>query len=182
MRVTRFVAFVLAAGMISEAAALTGNATLTPNFAESIGPMDHIFLGQGGLSPDPISDNRVAEFRALPPLLIRLFILVAHRRPLDAESPSEDENARLRPLPDLRLLPCSAATEIHLEPLGMESWAMEPADWCISCLDKTGSEGKANHVAAFRSVGGWDRAQRMYKVSSLLFSHGLVFPCRWYLM
>lgn len=36
--------------------------------------MDHISLGQGGLSPDPMWDNRVAEVRALHPKLIRLFV------------------------------------------------------------------------------------------------------------
>ncbi len=76
MKVTRFLTFVLAAGMISGAAAQTRNATLTLNFAKSIGPMemDHISLGQGGLSPDPIWDNRIAEIRALHPRLIRLFV------------------------------------------------------------------------------------------------------------
>ncbi|MGA3332623.1 MAG: hypothetical protein ABSC62_00520 [Terracidiphilus sp.] len=76
MKITRFLKFVLAAGMISAAVAQTRNATLTLNFAKNIGPMemDHISLGQGGLSPDPIWDNRVAEVRALHPRLIRLFV------------------------------------------------------------------------------------------------------------
>jgi hypothetical protein len=62
--------------------------------------------------------------------------LVAHRRLLDAQSPSEDENARLRPLPDVKLLPGSAPTEIRLAPYGMESWAMEPVDWLQRLLGK----------------------------------------------
>ena len=76
MKVTRLLTFVLAAGMISGAAAQTRNATLTLNFSKNIGPMemDHISLGQGGLSPDPIWDNRIAEIRALHPRLIRLFV------------------------------------------------------------------------------------------------------------
>ena len=76
MKITWFLTFVLAAGMISGAAAQTRNATLTLNFTKDIGPMemDHISLGQGGLSPDPIWDNRVAEVRALHPRLIRLFV------------------------------------------------------------------------------------------------------------
>ena len=76
MKITRFLTFVLAAGMISGADAQTRNTTLTLNFAKNIGPMEmgHISLGQGGLSPDPIWDNRVAEVRALHPHLIRLFV------------------------------------------------------------------------------------------------------------
>jgi hypothetical protein len=76
MKVTRFLTFVLAAGMISGAAAQTRNATLTLDFSKSIGPMemDHISLGQGGISPDPMWDNRIAEIRTLHPRLIRLFV------------------------------------------------------------------------------------------------------------
>jgi hypothetical protein len=55
--------------------------------------------------------------------------LVAHRRLLDAEAPSQDENARLRPLPDMRLAPSAQPLEVHLDPYGIESWAMEPMDW-----------------------------------------------------
>jgi hypothetical protein len=62
--------------------------------------------------------------------------LIVHRRLLDAQSPSEDENARLRPLPDVKLLPGSALAEVHLEPYGMESWAMEPVDWEHKLLGK----------------------------------------------
>ena len=62
--------------------------------------------------------------------------LVAKRRLLDAESPSEDENARLRPLPDLKLEPGAEPAEIHLEPYGMESWSLESPDWMDKLLGK----------------------------------------------
>ncbi|HLH36080.1 MAG TPA: hypothetical protein VKX41_15525 [Alloacidobacterium sp.] len=54
--------------------------------------------------------------------------LVAHRRMLDAETASQDENSRLRPLPDIELTP-GKPLEIDLGPYGIESWAMEPVDW-----------------------------------------------------
>jgi hypothetical protein len=62
--------------------------------------------------------------------------LVAKRRRLDAKSPSEDENARLHPLPDMRLDPSVAPTEIQLEPYGMETWALEPTDWAKQLLGR----------------------------------------------
>jgi xylan 1,4-beta-xylosidase len=76
MRVTRFLIFVFAAGMSFSAVAQTRTATLTLDFAKDVGPMqmDHMALGQGGLSPDPIWHSRVAEIRALHPRLIRLFV------------------------------------------------------------------------------------------------------------
>jgi hypothetical protein len=45
-------------------------------FAERLGPleMDHMALGQGGLSEEPMWADRVTEIRALHPRLIRLFI------------------------------------------------------------------------------------------------------------
>ncbi len=45
-------------------------------FSEPLGPMeiDHMALGQGGLSDEPMWASRVAEIRALHPRLIRLFI------------------------------------------------------------------------------------------------------------
>lgn len=50
--------------------------TLTLDFAKNLGPieMNHVSLGQGGLSPDPMWNDRVPEVRALHPHLIRLFI------------------------------------------------------------------------------------------------------------
>jgi len=46
------------------------------SFGERLGPLeiDHMALGQGGLSPEPMWDSRIAEVRALRPRLIRLFI------------------------------------------------------------------------------------------------------------
>jgi hypothetical protein len=55
--------------------------------------------------------------------------LVAHRRMLDAEAPSQDENSRLRPLPDRKLTPGAPSIQVTLGPYGIESWAMEPTDW-----------------------------------------------------
>src|SRR5215472_11313360 len=45
-------------------------------FSERLGAleMDHMALGQGGLSDQPMWANRVPEIRALRPRLIRLFI------------------------------------------------------------------------------------------------------------
>lgn len=53
--------------------------------------------------------------------------LTAHRRMLDAEAPSNDENVRLRALSDLTLSPASKTKEVTLEPYGIESWYLEPA-------------------------------------------------------
>ena len=55
--------------------------------------------------------------------------LIAKRRLLDAAAPSGDENARLRPLEDVKISPASASTEITLQPYGIESWSLEPTDW-----------------------------------------------------
>jgi hypothetical protein len=60
--------------------------------------------------------------------------LVAKRRMLDAESPSEDENARLRPLPDVKVEPGTEPIEIHMEPYGIESWSLEPLNWMDKLL------------------------------------------------
>jgi hypothetical protein len=73
---SRFLVSALAAVAIMPAAAQTREATLTLDFSKNLGParMDHISLGQGGLSPDPMWDSRIAEIRALHPRLIRLFV------------------------------------------------------------------------------------------------------------
>lgn len=65
--------FVLATASLT---AQTRTATLTLDFTKNLGPMemDHISLGQGGLSPDPMWNNRIAEIRTLHPHLIRLFV------------------------------------------------------------------------------------------------------------
>jgi Glycosyl hydrolases family 39 len=46
------------------------------DFAEKLGPLeiDHVALGQGGLSEQPMWDDRVNEVRMLHPRMIRLFI------------------------------------------------------------------------------------------------------------
>lgn len=60
----------------STAIAQTEPVQVTVNFTNRLGPMniDHMALGQGGLSDQPMFDDRVAELRALNPRLIRLFI------------------------------------------------------------------------------------------------------------
>jgi xylan 1,4-beta-xylosidase len=52
------------------------NARVEVFFGERMGPMemDHMALGQGGLSDEPMWSDRVAEVRALRPKIIRLFI------------------------------------------------------------------------------------------------------------
>jgi hypothetical protein len=51
-------------------------AAVKVSFGERLGPLeiDRMGLGQGGLSDEPMWDNRVAEIRAIHPRLIRLFI------------------------------------------------------------------------------------------------------------
>jgi xylan 1,4-beta-xylosidase len=46
------------------------------DFADKLGPMemDHMALGQGGLSAEPMWSDRLPEIRALRPKMIRLFI------------------------------------------------------------------------------------------------------------
>jgi len=50
--------------------------SLSVSLGERLGPLhiDRFALGQGGLSEDPMWDNRIAEIRALRPKVIRLFI------------------------------------------------------------------------------------------------------------
>ena len=55
--------------------------------------------------------------------------LTVHRRMLDAETPIQDENARLRPLDDTSLTKDSAPVEINLEPYGVQFWSLEPLHW-----------------------------------------------------
>src|SRR5580704_3234968 len=76
MKIWQCFTFAFAAITFSATVAQTQTATLTLDFARNLGPiqMDHISLGQGGLSPDPIWDSRIAEIRALHPHLIRLFV------------------------------------------------------------------------------------------------------------
>jgi hypothetical protein len=58
------------------AAAQTRTASVTLSFGRSLGPMniDRFALGQGGLSENPMWEDRAAEIRALHPRLIRLFV------------------------------------------------------------------------------------------------------------
>jgi hypothetical protein len=76
MRLSQFLAIAAAAITVNPVIAQNRTATLTLDFTKNLGPiqMDHISLGQGGLSPDPMWDNRIAEVRALHPRLIRLFV------------------------------------------------------------------------------------------------------------
>ena len=77
MKIARFLTFIFMAGLTTAAIyAQKRTATLNLDFSKNLGPieMDHIALGQGGLSPDPIWDSRIAEIRALHPRLIRLFV------------------------------------------------------------------------------------------------------------
>ena len=76
MRVNPFHIILLTLTLSAPSFAQTRTATLTLDFAKNLGPtqMDHISLGQGGLSPDAMWDNRIAEVRALHPHLIRLFV------------------------------------------------------------------------------------------------------------
>jgi len=68
------VAFLLFALCLQSVQAQT--ALVHVDFSERVGPMhmDHMALGQGGLSDQPMWENRIPEIRALHPALIRLFI------------------------------------------------------------------------------------------------------------
>ena len=55
--------------------------------------------------------------------------LTAHRRELDATSPSEDENACRHPLEDVTLTSDAAPAQIRLAPYGMQFWSLEPSRW-----------------------------------------------------
>ena len=72
-------------------------------------------------SPDPVTVK--LNLVSLPETL------TAHRRELDATTPSEDENARLRHLDDGSLTSDTAPAEIHLEPYGIQFWSLEPLHW-----------------------------------------------------
>jgi xylan 1,4-beta-xylosidase len=70
---TCLVGVVLAAGY---ARAQDRRVSVEGSFGHRLGPMlmDHMALGQGGLSDKPMWDKRVTEIRALQPGLIRLFV------------------------------------------------------------------------------------------------------------
>lgn len=58
------------------ASVMTAAAQITISFTNALGPMDihKMALGQGGLSQEPMWNDRVTEIRALKPSIIRLFI------------------------------------------------------------------------------------------------------------
>jgi len=58
------------------ASAQPQTAQVSVSFTNRLGPMEihKMALGQGGLSEEPMWDNRVAEIRALKPGVIRLFV------------------------------------------------------------------------------------------------------------
>jgi hypothetical protein len=58
------------------AAAQNEPSQVTVSFTNRLGPLeiDHMALGQGGLSDEPIFADRIRELRALNPRIIRLFI------------------------------------------------------------------------------------------------------------
>jgi len=68
-----FMLMVLALG---EARAEPRSATVRVSFGERLGPLEihRMALGQGGLSQEPMWEDRIPEIRALRPSLIRLFI------------------------------------------------------------------------------------------------------------
>lgn len=72
----RWLAAVAALVTAPLALAQTPSAHVTVSLGERSGPieLDRIALGQGGLSEEPMWDNRAAEIRALHPRLVRLFI------------------------------------------------------------------------------------------------------------
>jgi len=74
MKAIRLAAAFLAAGLLAFAQPRTASLTLW--FGQKLGPMEigRFALGQGGLSEDPMWENRAAEIRALHPRLIRLFV------------------------------------------------------------------------------------------------------------
>ena len=69
---------VLVSGVLGVPGAPTAprEAAVTVDFASRAGALaiDRMALGQGGLSDDPMWENRIAEVRALRPRLIRLFV------------------------------------------------------------------------------------------------------------
>lgn len=66
----------IAAFFAAHLSAQERTATATINTAELAGPLEmgRMALGQGGLSEEPMWENRAAEIRALHPKLVRLFI------------------------------------------------------------------------------------------------------------
>lgn len=63
---------------------------------------------------------------------------IANRRSLDAETPSNEENARLRWMPDLKIEP-NSTFEVDLKPYAVESWVLEPKDRLQRLLSNQGN-------------------------------------------
>jgi hypothetical protein len=72
MKLPLVVFFVLTAAAMGQQRPVSVNIS----FAQKLGSMEpgRVSLGQGGLSPEPMWDDRMVEIRALHPRLIRLFI------------------------------------------------------------------------------------------------------------
>jgi len=118
------------------ASAQSHTATLHLGFDKNLGPaqMDHISLGQGGLSQDPMWDSRVAEIRALHPKLIRLFVQQYFdvlpekgRYRFDLLDPSVDEIVRAgaRPIMTITLKPKAIYPKVDqdiVEPPDYAAW------------------------------------------------------------
>src|ERR1051326_4841535 len=62
--------------LLTAPAARAQTAQVQVAFSERLGPVniDHMALGQGGLSEEPMWGDRIPEIRALHPKVIRLFI------------------------------------------------------------------------------------------------------------
>jgi hypothetical protein len=73
LRIVLIVATVL---VVSTVSAQEQAVEVTISLGERLGPMhiERMALGQGGLSEEPMWDDRIAEIRALRPAVIRLFI------------------------------------------------------------------------------------------------------------
>jgi hypothetical protein len=74
--VFKLVLFLVAVALIPPLSGQPAAVTMRLDLAQKLGPMDidHVSLGQGGLSDDPMWADRVNEVRMLHPRLVRLFI------------------------------------------------------------------------------------------------------------
>jgi hypothetical protein len=117
----RLLNLLFTAALATSAWAQPRNATVRVNFGEKSGTLDiqRIALGQGGLSQEPMWEDRMTEIRALRPKLIRPEML-------DATAPSYDENARLRPLDPSRVEKGDLRTQVDLDAYGIAFWSFEP--------------------------------------------------------
>jgi len=79
-------------------------------------------------SPEPVSMK--LDLVGLPETL------TAHRRTLDAATPFEDENARLRHLDDIEIKSDAAPPEVNIEPYGIQFWSLEPLHWPAQILGR----------------------------------------------